>query len=571
MTARDSAQAPYLLVARDGVALTRGAWMARYYLEPIQRLYRTLSGGALLVFAVATLNAGILLLLRSFRRQRDAAIRIAVGAGAGSTLRIAILESLLLSLVAGGVALLLTAWTLDALGGIQLLNVSQSFDSLAMRASVFLVALGAVVTSGVAAGAAPAFFNLRSSASGLLRSGSVIGGRGSRLTIASAALQVALLAPIVLSASLLLRTLSRIESIDFGLRTTGLYTGELDVFAYSLGEERTRAAYRGILDDLGGSGVRQAAMAWVPEMSGRRPIVRVRTAASADAAAAIEVATNQVSEGYFETVGIGLLTGRDFTVPEVFRASDSEAGVAIVNRAAALRLWGSTNVVGNLLHAASPQRVLTVVGVVSDARSVSPFAAPEPSIWEPISQRGFTSPQVALHVAMPGGGAGAARSVMQGAVATALPDVPVHNVASHAERTERHFITRVSLARTALGLSVVSLGLAGIGLFGVIGHTVSSRRRELALRVALGAQLSTISGHILRYVALIAGIGLALGIPGSIIAARAVRQQLYEVGAFDPASLLLTFGAIAGIALLAAAIPLRRATSVPAVEVLRDG
>jgi predicted permease len=571
MTVRDSSRAPHLHEARDGLVVTRGAWMARYYLEPIQRLHRTLSAGALLVFAVATLNAGILLLLRSFRRQRDAAIRIAVGAGAGSTLRIAILESLLLSLTGGGLALLLTAWTLDALGGIQLLNVSQSLDALTMRASVFVVALGAVVASGIAAGAAPAFLNLRSSASGLLRSGSVIGGHGSRLTMASAVLQVALLAPIVMSASLLLRTLSRIEAIDFGVRTTGLFTGELDVFAYSLGEERTRAAYRGLVDNLRGPGARHAAMSWVPEMSGRRPIVRVTTAASADTAAAIELAANQVSEGYFETLGIGMLSGRDFASSEVFRARDGDAGVAIVNRAAAMRLWADANVVGNLLYAGSPRRVLTVVGVVGDARSVSPLRAPEPFIWEPISQRGFTSPQVAIHVTMPGASKDAARTAMQAAVATMLPDVPVHNVASHVERAERHFITRISLARTALGLAVVSLGLAGIGLFGVIGHAVSSRRRELALRVALGAQLTRISGHVLRYVVVIAGIGVALGVPGSIVAARAMREQLYEVGAFDPVSLLLTLGAITGLALVAAAVPLRRATTVPAVEVLRDG
>lgn len=570
MTARDSLQAPYLHVARDGLVVTPGAWMSRYYLEPIQRLHQTLSGGAWLVFAVATLNAGILLLLRSFRRQRDAAIRMAVGAGAGSTLRIAIIESLVLSALGGAVALLLTAWTLDALGGIQLLNVSLSSEVLTLRSSVFLVALAAVVASGIVAAAAPAVLTLRSKAAGLLRSGAVIGGRGHRLTIASAVLQVALLAPIVLSASLMLRTLSRIEAINFGVQPAGLFTGELDVFAYALGEDRTRAAYRTMLDHLRGPQVRHAAMAWVPDMSGRRPLLRVTTSPSGDSTSTVELATNQVSEGYFETVGISRLSGRDFEPSEVFRAGGGTDGVAIVNRAAAVRMWGNDNVVGNLLYAGSPRRVLTVVGVVGDARTVSPLQAPEPTIWEPISQRGFTLPQVAIQVSMPGASTTTARSAMQAAVAGALPGVPVHNVGSHERRTSRHLVTRTSLARTAVGLSVVALGLAGIGLFGVIGHAVSSRRRELALRVALGAQLTTISRHVLWYVVVIAGAGLVLGIPGSIAAARAVREQLYDVGAYDPLSLLLTTGVIAGLALVATAVPLRRATLVPAVEVLRE-
>lgn len=529
----------------------------------------TLLGAVLFVLLVACANVANLSLARTYSREREMAVRAALGAGPGRIASLILSESVVVALVAGGMGILLTYWGLDLLLTLVPGRLPRA-DGIVVDGGVLVFAVGVAVLSGLVAGFAPTLRSLRPGLALALKDGGTgIAGRMSarRLRRGLVVVEVALTVVLLAGGALLLRSFTRIVRVDPGFRPANTLT-----FGVSLPEHRypEEAQWRGFYDELvprleGLSGVSSAALARNLPVTGSDMTspVEVEGRGSPESEGPTYVQVSTVSQGYFATMGIPLVEGRGFDD----RDREGSTPVAVVNESFARAFLQGDRALGRRARTFfGEQRMREIVGVVADVHHSGLTDDAPPTFYVPARQ----DPQAGFRVVLRTEGDPAevlpsAREVL-GRLDPLLPMTDAATLEELLGRTvaEPRFYTLV------LGsFALLALLVAAMGLYGVMATSVASRRREMGIRFAVGAGRDEVLGLVLREALLLAGVGVALGAAGALGLGRVLRGLLFQVGPADPLA-LIGGAALAMVACAVAAwVPARRAAKVNPVDVLR--
>ncbi len=532
-----------------------------------------LFGAVAFVLLIACVNLANLLLARSAGRQREIAIRLALGAGRARLIGQLLAESILLSSVSGGVALssvvLMKTWLLR-LAPADLPRVNE----IGLSSGVLLFAFFVSILTGVIFGLVPALQTVRHTQVDNLREGSRGSGSSkhqikiSRILVAS---EIALSLALLIGAGLLLRSFWHLLEVRPGFEPHQLMTAKIWLpfpndpaeDAYRVTEKRA-AFYQEVLRRVSVlPGVEQAAVGSAPSLPmnssrNQRPFEIENRAAESERVPVAEVAS--VSSGYFDALKTPLRKGR------VFTEADNSTGqqVAVINEALERQYWHDEDPIGQHIRFASGQTRnrapdLTIVGVVGDIKSDGFDAASAPHIYVSELQAPPYGSMVYLRTAVDPGTLGEA---IRREVQAVDPAIPVFGIRTMDDVVAKSLAAR-RFALELLGVfAAVAFLLASIGIYGVMAYTFSQRISEIGLRMALGAQRSDILKIVLREGALIVVFGVVAGLIGSVMLTRFLRTMLFDIKPTDP----ITFGALTAllaiVALSACLIPAQRASRV---------
>jgi predicted permease len=522
-----------------------------------------------LVVLIACANVANLLLARASSRQREIAVRLAIGAGRGQLVRQLVVESLTLSLLGALAGLPLAAFTTGVLVR------ALPFDGVALTLSsgldhrVVVFALGLSVATALLVGLVPALQSTRPNlVSALKEEGSSLVSMGPlRFRRGLVIAQVALSALLLIGAGLFARSLSNLRAVDPGFRSQGLLTFSLDPRRGGYSTEQTRAVLASARERLRAlPGVRAVSMAENPLMTESiwQSTVRVEGYTPSEEEN-MNPRVNGVGPGFFTTMEMPLLAGREIDE----RDGAGAPKVAVVNETFAKKYFKDGDAVGRHIGWGRNEKDLSIeiVGVVRDARLDRMREEPERFVFVSYAQEDDTTGLV-FYVRTDGDPAALAGAVRRaiGDVASALPVDGMKTMASVVD--ESLFADRI-VAGLSAAFGLLATLLAAVGLYGVMSYAVARRTREIGVRVALGADRRRILGLVVGEVAALAGIGMAIGLPGGLGLGRLVESRLFGMRAFDLPTILLTTTVLAVAALLAGALPALRALRVQPSTALR--
>jgi predicted permease len=522
----------------------------------------------LLLLGIAGFNVANLLFAKAINRQREMAVRLALGATRGRLLRLVLLESLLLGLGGGTLGMLLSLWSTGALSSLRLpapipLNVQVSIDGRTL-AYTFVIS----VLCGLLLGMSPAWVASRPRIANSLKGEAGSAATGSRfrarnlLVVAQVAMAVVLLA----LTGLFLRSLESASEINIGFRTRGLLLLSVDprLNGYSpskisafLGQLRERAAAL--------PGVDAAVCSDVPFLSGGNRsdgFTILGHAAKGDLSVLADL--YMVTPGYFNALGIPGLAGIDFS-----QGTANGPRVAVINKAFADRLFGGTDPIGQRIDGGG--WTYQIIGLVGNAKSRTLGEDTRPILYRSLDQSIANDPSMmgyTLIVHTPSNPAGIAEALRR-EVYRLDPAMAVYNV----ETMDEHVRAAYVLPRVAAMLfgifGGIGLVLATVGLYGVMSFAVARRTREIGIRMAMGAQPAAVLRLVLRRGMTLTFTALALGWPAAWMLARLSSSFLYGIKPHDAVTFTLVPAMLVLVALIAAWIPARRAASINPTQALR--
>ncbi|HKW98869.1 MAG TPA: ABC transporter permease [Bryobacteraceae bacterium] len=537
-------------------------------------LYGRLRQGLLVLLAavafvllIACANVANLLLARSAERRREIAVRQALGAARLRLMRQLLTESVSLSLAGGVAGLALAFWGVGLLQAILPASLPH-LTEIPLDARVLSFALLVSLMTGILFGLAPAFESSRAGLSESLKESgrSTSGGaRASRIRQLLVISEIALSVALVIGAGLLIKSFSRLLSVNPGFRTENVITGRISLAPDQYGDQyRVARFYRTLLERIRAlPGVESAsAVSQLPLSGGRGGDPFSIQGRPYDAASRTPQVANQqvIAQDYFHAIGIRLLAGRTF--------SEREAEpVAIVNQTMARGFWPKADPIGQhiLLGAPRPGAAwLTIVGVVGDVRTSGLDVAPLPQMYVPLAQSPTRSMSLVIRTSDEG-----VMSAVRREVFSLDPSQPFYDVKTIEQRLAAT-VAQPRFQSVLLGIfAALALVLAAVGVYGVVAQSVAHRTHEIGIRMALGARPSSVLRLILGEGSAMAAVGIAVGFAGMLALGRIFSSLLYEVTPFDP-------GIFAGAAVLlfavvfaACYIPARSASRVDPMIALR--
>ena len=524
-----------------------------------------------LVLLAACVNVANLMLARATARQKEFAVRLAIGAGRGRLVRQTLTEAL--ALVGSGAALgiLFARQGEAALAKFFAEGKYQIVLDLSLNGRMLLFTLTVAVLSGLAFGILPALRASRFDPGTGLQSGSR-GFAGSRLSLrvgrALVIAQVALSMVLLAGALLFIRSLRQLESVDLGFNREGILTMEITPERQAFGTPQWLTEQTEVLDRVRRiPGVRSASWATMSPLSGRdRGAILDVPGFAPRADRDKEVHLAAVSPDYFETFGVGLLLGRAFTTHDNAAASKA----AIFNETAARFYFGNANPIGKKARFAnypSPDLVYEIVGVVKDAKHDSLREQPR-FIYLPIPQSVDRINRLALSVRC-AGDALAFASPVRREIQSVRPTALINNVSTIEKQVRQSLGNERLVAALATAFGTLALVLACIGLYGILAYAVTRRTSEIGIRMALGATKSEIIWLILREAIALATGGILIGVPAVLLLGRVSRALLYGVGQFDLPAFALAVLVLIVFAALAGIVPARRAGQLDPMYALR--
>lgn len=519
----------------------------------------------LFLLAIVCSNLMSLQLSRAVERRREMAIRTALGAWRGRLVRQLLTESLVLALAGGALGLLVASWAAAWTRSAVPPDLYRVGD-FGVDGPALLVTLGLSVGCALLFGLVPALRAARGGSTGLPEQASAAGPGpgGLRLHRVLSVTQVALAVLLLTACGLALHSLDRMRRVDLGFDADRVLTLKVVLPDSRYAEEEARHRFhRGIRERLQAlPGVESAATTnFLPlnhESSSALFTVEGRDPGEEPARANALV----VSPGYFRTMGIPLLAGRSFTAADT---PDSPTAV-VVNRTLAERYWPDGEAVGGRLRFGDAEAV--VVGVVADAVQVDLDDRGLAQLHLSQSQRPGSYLRVLLRT---GGDPATLGTEARDAVHALDPALPVTEVRSLARVVEEYAAPQAALSAVLGVLGLVALGLASLGIYGVLAFGVARRRREIAVRMALGARREDVLLTVLRRGVLLVAIGVALGLAAASGAGRVMESFLFEVDAMDPVSFVGVPLVLGAVGLAACWLPARRAARVEPMGVLRHG
>ena len=516
-----------------------------------------------LVLLIASANLANLLLARATSRSREIAIRDALGAGRSRLLRQMLTESIVLALLGGALGLVIAFWGVDllvALAGDRLPRA----EAIGPSARMIWFTMVVSVTTGLFFGLVPALRATRSPSTAVLREGGRtstegLGRYGLRglIVVAETALAMVLL----IGAGLMLRSFWHMVNVDPGFRTENVVSLSVPIDVGETGGVSALAAQRELiishLEQVPGV-IAVGASKTVPLHGGGEPysfsmVDQPGTTMRPDAGAFL------VTGSYFEALGIPVRSGRTFA------RADTLEPVVVINESLARRYWPGEDAVGKSLGFASTS--WRIIGVVGDVRTQgltreSGSAVYVSMRWAPRSNLKFFVRTRGEPLAM--------ISAIRAAVHDADPTQPIANLTS-LDRVVSSTVAQPRLVATLLGMfGALALALAVLGIYGVISFNVAQRTREIGLRMALGADGSSVVRMVVARTARLSATGIVLGTVGALALTRVLTTQLYGVEPADPLTFVIVALLLGGAALLAGYLPARRAAAVDPVVALRE-
>jgi len=522
-----------------------------------------------LVLLIACANIANLLLARAASRQKEMAVRTAMGATRGRLIRQLLVESVMLALVGGGAGLLGAVAAVRALVR-WLPEGTLPIPDVGVDATVLWFCFGLTIATGVLFGLAPAFRMARVRTNDTLKEagrGST-GGMRSWLRDGLAAGEVALAGILLIGAGLLIQSLANLQRVRLGFDSQRLITFQLGlpVAKYPLADKGPDF-YRNLVDVLksipGAQGA--AVSSGIPFGAGnyaRHPMITTE-ASNLPPGTAVPIDWRSVSPAYFETMHIPLLRGRTFTDADVRTAPL----VMIVSQSTARKFWGDADPIGRTLRpSAKPEMAFAIVGEVGDVHDQA-LNQQVPQLYYSIPQRGSWALMDVVVRAT--GSPEALLPAIRQKIAQLDAGLALANVKTMDEWVSNS-AAQPRLNTTLLTVfASVALVIAAIGIYGVLAYSVNQRTREIGLRMALGATPGSVLKLIVREGMKVVLLGVAVGLAGGLALGRTVSSLVFGVTVRDPATFALVAVSLIGVALAACVIPARRAARVDPMVALR--
>jgi putative ABC transport system permease protein len=526
---------------------------------------------AALVLLVACFNIANVLLVRATVRQREMAIRAALGAGRGRLVRQYLTESLLLAFLGGGAGLLLGSWAAGILSSLNLETDLPFRLDFHPDARVYFFALAAVLFTGLVVGIMPALRAARTNVISILHEGGRGSSSGPRRQLARNALVVAQVAGslvLLIVAGLFVRSLQKAQEINLGFNPRHVLDLSVDLGQIGYKEPQARQAYRDIDSRISAlPGVQSEAEAfvvpmgyvsaddrvWIPEHpyeAGQQPPT---------------IMFDMVSDSYFDTLQIPLLRGRKFSQAD----SEKAPPVAIINQTMAHKFWPHEDPLGKRFSSKGPSGpFIEVVGIVQNGKYQSLTEDPTPFYYLPLDQSYMSMRTIHVRASVPPDNLALQ---IEAVIHEIAPDAPVTEVKPMTEALQNangFFLFRFGAQITAI-MGLLGLILAVVGIYSVVSYAAVQRTKEIGIRIAMGASPREILKMVLRQGLGVVGIGLAVGLIVAFAGTRVMATFFVGIKPTDP----LTFAAVVllltGIALFACWIPAYRATRIDPLVALR--
>jgi len=514
-----------------------------------------------LLLLVACVNVANLFLARSRERQREMGVRLSLGAGRGRIVRQLMTESLVFAAIAGAAGIVLAQLAVEAVSRIEIPTPVPIDFGLSISGPVLAFALGVTLFTGLVFGLLPALQASKPETVSALK-GASRGAGGSRASSILVVGQMAMSLLLLMSAGLFVQNLREAVTVDRGFDESNLVVASLDPSLIAYDEVRTRAFYDALLQELRAMPeVQEAAVGqFVPLgfSSSQRGVQVPGYDPAPDEQMSIDY--NIVGPGYFQAMGVRFLEGRPFDT------RDDEAGppVVIINEALANRFFPGESALGKVIGTAGEER--EVVGVVATGKYGSLGEAPKGFMYLSLGQ--LPRSDLTVHVRT----AGPPTELVQplrAAVRSLDPEMPVYSL----QTMEAHLGLALLPARVggmALGgFGILGLILAAVGIYGVMAYSVARRKREISIRVALGADRGSVLGMVVGQGMKLAGVGVVIGQVAALGASRLVESLLYGGSAVNPVTFIGLPMVLIGVAFLATWLPARRAAGIEPMRVLR--
>jgi predicted permease len=531
-----------------------------------------------LVLLIACANVANLLLTRATARQREIAIRLALGAGRRRLVQQTLTESLTLALLGGAAGLVLSIWLGDLLMSILPWdNVTRAISTAPDLRVAGFTALLSVVTA-VIFGLAPAMQGSKLELNRTLReeAGSLSsGGHHARFRKGLVVAQVALSMLLIAGAGLFARSLYNLKNLNTGFDTSNAISFNVDPALRGYDQPRIRQFYETLLSRVRElPGVSSASIADDAALTGNtsRRTIRVQGYES-KTDEDMSPWTNAVGHDYFRTMGLPLIAGRELTERDVAGAPP----VAVVNETFAKYFFGTDNPIGRRFgfRAEGGADRIEIVGVVKDAlyanmrQGTGEDNQTPRFVYTPYFQATDLNDMTIYVRAANSAAAAALPDQLRQTVRQADPNLPVYQMLTLERTVDEALFNERMLAVLSALFGLLATVLAAVGLYGVMSYTVSRRTREIGIRIALGAERGTVVWMVLKEVTFLTLIGIGIGVPGALGLSQFVKSQLFGISPADPLTIVIAAVVLGLVALLAGYIPARRASRVQPVLALR--
>ncbi|HVL70021.1 MAG TPA: ABC transporter permease [Vicinamibacterales bacterium] len=520
-----------------------------------------------LVLLIACANIANLLLARAARRSGEMAIRLSIGANRLQLVRQLLAESLVLAVIGGAAGLLVARWTLHLIAGMLPEEAASTFRT-ELDPTVLLFAGAVTLGTGVLFGLFPALHSTRPDLASTLKgqSGQPSGAKGAALFRTSlATFQIAVSMMLLIAAGLFIKSLGNLSRVDLGFRTEHVVTFGVspELNGYSL--ERSLALFARLEDELAAlPGVTSVTSAVVPVLAGDNWGTDVwvqgfQRGPDTDSNSRLNI----VGPGYFRTLGVPLVAGRDFTAQDSAQAPK----VAIVNETFVRKFNLGPDAVGKLMSDSGTTLDTEIVGVVKDAKYAQVKQAIPPLFFRPYRQAPRV-PALTYYVKTAGDPVQFVAQ-MPRVVQRVDPNLPVENLRTLPDQVRQSVFLDRFIGMLSTSFAVLATLLAAIGLYGVLAYTVAQRTREIGLRMALGAAPSRVRVMVLRQVAVMTVVGGAAGLVIAGWIAKFAERLLFEMQPRDPVVFAGAVATLALVALAAGFLPAHRASKVDPMTALR--
>jgi putative ABC transport system permease protein len=534
-----------------------------------------LLGAVAFVLLIACANVANLLLARAASREREIAVRTALGAGRGRLIRQLLTESLVLAIAGGALGLLLAYWGVKSLIAISPRDIPR-LDEIGIDWRVLLFTLGISLATGVLFGLAPAMQTSRTELNEALKEGgrtsTAVRGKWLRggLVVAEIALSLVLL----IGAGLMIKSFAVMQKVDMGFNPANLMTMNLQLSRARYQGRQGAEFYRKVIERVeslpgvvSAGGTTAIFISSLPNSAG----FSIEGRPPFNPNEQLEAPIDFVTPGYFRAMGVPLIKGRELTEQD----DTTTPSVVLINQTFAEQFWANEDPIGKRMTFGTPgpdTQWLTIVGVVGDMRRTGYESPVRLETFLPYSQRNFIG--FLTIVVRTEGDPRAMMGTLREVVREIDPNQPISHMMTMDEQLGE-MTARRRLNMVLMGiLAGVALLLAAVGVYGVMSYSVAQRTHEFGLRVALGARRSQVFGLVLRSGLVLAGGGVALGLGGAYLLTRFLLKPLmasliYQISDTDLMIYLAVPVVMAVIAIVACLMPARRATSVDPMAALR--
>ena len=522
-----------------------------------------------IVLLIACANIANLLLARAAGRATEMAVRLSIGASRGQLLAQLLTESCVLAVMGGVAGLVVARWTLATIGSLLPPDVTRSL-SLELSGSMLLFAAALSLGTGLLFGLFPALHSTRPDLVTTLKAqaGQPSGARAAaRFRTVLVTSQIALSMALLISAGLFVRSLMKVSRVDLGLKIDNVVTFGVSPELSGYDSARSRAFFIRAEEELATiPGVTGVASSLVPLLAGNNwgssvSVEGFQKGPDTDAGARY----NEVSPGYFRTLGIPLMSGREFTPAD---AGDAPK-VAIVNEAFTKKFGLGRNAVGKRMSNGQSDTKLDteIIGVVQDAKYSEVKQKVPPLFFRPYRQNKDVG-SLAFYIRTASDTDRTLRAVPD-VMARLDPNLPLEQLKTLPQQARENVFLDRMISTLSASFALLATMLAAVGLYGVLAYTVAQRTREIGLRMALGASARDVRTMVLRQVALMVLVGGVIGIAAAIAMGISAESLLFELKGYDPSVIAISAVVLTVVALGAGFIPAERASRIDPMRALR--